>query len=976
MPLPNPLPSWSHALRFCLLAILSCLMAVSIAIAQGWAIVKAIDPPNIIEVKSDRPVLPLTIEEGLQAGIEQFQSEDYTRARDIWEAALSLPYSPSYRLTRALLLSNLSLAHQYLSQWDIAQNYITQSLEIFDQQEDIDRSSLEWDYYAKTLNTQGWLQWRQGQRQDALETWKQTTVAYETANNPSGIIGSRINQAQAMESLGLINQADIVLETVKADLSNPSVVLKTDPLLMITSFRHLGNALRRLGKLDESVEMLTHALELTELDDSLNANSRTIAKVRNNLRLDLGNTRRTQWDLAVTLEGEKLYFYEQEALAEYQEAIATAPLSTLQHLRAQTNLMGFYAALMQFQRSPKFSQRVADSTLLPIAAPELQSLWNQLIPEFQTLPASQSNLSVQLDAIDSVIVLNRLADTQKNNTDNKSGSAIDTSITVEWSTITTQLKQVLDQSRQLQDKRSESLALGYLGHVYEMVATEIERYTQTISVGTNSENMVLSPRWQDAAVLTEKAIALAETYQLPDILYRWEWQLGRIRKQQGNKEAAIDAYTLSAKTLETVRQDLLVRTADVQFSFRDDVEPVYRDLVDLLLEKDELLPSELDDAIGNIETLQLAELENFLDCDLSGTVDLSEAEIGSNAALIYAIIGDDHLDVVMKLEKDEKANKELDKENPDNSIVLHHRVTPEQDINATLDTLRDFLERDAFTKEAKEAGATLYQWMIQPYETELRQSGVETLVFVLDGELRNVPMAALRDQQGKYLVETYAIALTPRLQPESPQGFGAQNTNTLFLGLSEKSKALPQLPPLPAVEAEAQIFDNLSISSKRRLNEQFTEQGFQQDIQNAPFSILHFATHGEFSSNPDNTFLLAWDEKITSNQLRAFLQKQYPGNSIDLLVLSACKTAAGDNRATLGLAGIAFQAGAESTVASLWTINDGTTAVLMDNFYQSLIANGDRPASRAKALQTAQRQLINQRYPPYFWAPFVLVGNW
>ena len=979
MPSPKTLLHWSHSLRLFLLATMSCVLTVYIAIAHPWSTVQAIDPlvtQNVIS--ADMPE-SRTLEDGLEAGIRHFQAENYEEAIAIWQSALDLPISKDNRLTHALLFSNLSLAHQYLSEWSKAQDYIDQSLEIFDHQEASDRSPVEWDYYAKSLNTQGWLQWRQGQRQEALELWQQTTAAYESANNPSGIIGSRINQALVMESLGLINQANATLQAVKADLSNPNAVLKTDPLLMITSFRHLGNALRRLGQLDESAAMLTHALELTELGDSFGADSHTIAKVQNNLRLDLGNTRRAQWDLAVTLDDEQRHTYEQQVLGEYQGAINTAP-STLQRLRAQTNLMGFLAAFLQFQRSPKFSARVVKSPLLPIAAQDICSLWNQLVPIFQNLPASQSNLKVQLDAIDAVVILNHPSKSQRNDTlDGKSSnvSVPSPTIKVEWEDITTQLKQVLDQSRQLQDKRSESLALGYLGHVYEMVAEETHHYNQMISEEADQdEKESIPPRWEDAIVLTKEAISLAEIYQMPDILYRWEWQLGRIFKHQDNKAEAIKAYTLSTETLEAVRRDLQVRTADVQFSFRDDVEPIYRDLVDLLLQDDQPSQSALDAAIGNIETLQLAELENFLDCDLSDTVELSKAEIGSNAALIYAIIADDHLDVVMKLPDPENFNKETsDKEDQKNSLLLHHRSTPKQDIKATLDTLRNFLERDAFTDEADQAGLDLYHWIIKPHEAELKRSGVDTLVFVLDGDLRNVPMATLRDDQEQYLIENYAIALTPRLQPESPQVFGAANINTLFLGLSERSKAFPQFVPLPAVEAEAQIFDNISIPSKRRLNEEFTKTGFQQDIQNAPFSILHFATHGEFSSNPENTFLLAWDEKITSNQLRAFLQKQYPGNSIDLLVLSACQTAEGDSRATLGLAGIAFQAGAESTVASLWIINDATTAVLMNKFYQALIINGNQPASRAKALQTAQLELLDQGYEPYFWAPFVLVGN-
>ena len=149
----------------------------------------------------------------------------------------------------------------------------------------------------------------------------------------------------------------------------------------------------------------------------------------------------------------------------------------------------------------------------------------------------------------------------------------------------------------------------------------------------------------------------------------------------------------------------------------------------------------------------------------------------------------------------------------------------------------------------------------------------------------------------------------------------------------------------------------------------------KQDLQTYPFSVIHFATHGEFSSDPDQTFLLAWDSQITSTELQSMLQSRPHLHPIDLLVLSACKTADGDRRATLGLAGLAVQAGAESTLASLWVINDEAASTFMAAFYQAL-TDQTKTTSRAKALQTAQLALLDAGYVPYYWAPFVLVGNW
>ena len=93
---------------------------------------------------------------------------------------------------------------------------------------------------------------------------------------------------------------------------------------------------------------------------------------------------------------------------------------------------------------------------------------------------------------------------------------------------------------------------------------------------------------------------------------------------------------------------------------------------------------------------------------------------------------------------------------------------------------------------------------------------------------------------------------------------------------------------------------------------------------------------------------------------------------MELLTLSACKTAAGDDRAALGLAGIAVKAGAKGTMATLWEIDHKATSELVVEFYRQLKTG----APKLQALRNAQVKLM-QRYPhPYFWSPFLMIGNW
>ena len=136
------------------------------------------------------------------------------------------------------------------------------------------------------------------------------------------------------------------------------------------------------------------------------------------------------------------------------------------------------------------------------------------------------------------------------------------------------------------------------------------------------------------------------------------------------------------------------------------------------------------------------------------------------------------------------------------------------------------------------------------------------------------------------------------------------------------------------------------------------------------------ATHGQFSSRAEDTFLLTWNDRINVKNLDRLLQNRFTQDTpIELLILSACQTAAGDDRAALGLAGVAIRSGARSTVATLWSIQDDSTAKLISQFYRELKTPG---ASKAEALRKAQLSLLqSEEYQhPFYWSAFILLGNW
>ena len=504
------------------------------------------------------------------------------------------------------------------------------------------------------------------------------------------------------------------------------------------------------------------------------------------------------------------------------------------------------------------------------------------------------------------------------------------------------LQQALDQAQDLRDRRAESYALGYLGELYNRTANLPEAQVQLAS-----------------------ALAIAQTLNAADIAYRWQWQLGQLSRQQGNLTDATTAYSDAVKSLQSLRNELVAINPDIQYDFREKVEPVYRELVDVLLTpsstESNISQNKLLRARDVIESLQLAELENFFrePClAVRQQIDQVVDDGQSATAVLYPIILPDRLEVILKLP---------------NQPLQHYRTPLAQtDLEAIVNDLRQQVLRSFGLRRTQSLTKQIYDSLLKPAETALAEAQVDTLIFILDGALRNIPMAMLYDGQ-QYLVQKYSLALAPGLKLVDPKPLAEQKLAAITAGLSESRHGFI---PLPFVNVEVEQIQS-TLDSRVLLNETFTESALTDAINQTPFPVVHLATHGQFSSNPEETFILAWDNPIQINTLNRLLRnsEQSRQDAIELLVLSACETATGDKQAVLGLAGVAVRAGARSTLASLWNIDDETSAVLMQQFYRVLI---DNPTTKARALQQAQLALLkNPRYQhPRYWAPYVLVGNW
>ena len=499
----------------------------------------------------------------LQQGIELYEAQRFSEATEVWQQGNKAFVTQGDPLNQALLLRYLSLAYQHLGQWTEAQRSLSQSLKLLDIHKDQANTPAYLDVFAKALNTQGRLHWSQGQWSKAIATWKKAAATYEKAGNKTGVIGSVINQAEALQALGLSNQAQTQLMQVQQLLQQQS-----DPEIKVTGLEHLGKALRRVGKLKESQKVLQTSLQI--------AQEFKLSQALASILLELGNTERALGNTSLAmgnLEDEKTHT--QAAIAFYQQATNSPKLRLL----AGLNLLSLLVETGKWSQAANLGSTIQPA--IAKLAPSRTTIYGQL-----HLAHSLTCLQPSLD-IKALSCISR--ERQEKLRDNLAKPNLVTTSSQEIAQI---LATAIQQARSLKDRTAESYALGQLGGLYE--ATQ---------------------QWSVAQDLTQQALLIAQQIQSPDIRYQWEWQLGRLLEKQGDRKKAIIAYQEAVETLKSIRGDLLNINSEVQFSFRDNVEPIHRQLVDLLLRTDgNTQPSQenLKRAIEVIDSLQLAELENFL----------------------------------------------------------------------------------------------------------------------------------------------------------------------------------------------------------------------------------------------------------------------------------------------------------------------------------------------------------------------------
>ena len=493
----------------------------------------------------------------------------------------------------------------------------------------------------------------------------------------------------------------------------------------------------------------------------------------------------------------------------------------------------------------------------------------------------------------------------------------------------------------------------------------------------------------DALRLTEDAVVQLSSMEAGELLIDLQWRRGRLLRDQGDNQAALEAYQSAVEHIEAIRQDIPIEYVDGRSSFRETLEPIYLGLADLLLQQataaEGIQRTRLyGRARDALELIKQTELQDYLGdrCLVAGAHPLQGPSLPPGTAVLYPVILGNRLE-----------------------LLLETRLgiqTRQVQIDAT--ALRS--KSLQFARSVREAqsdyliqGRELYNLLLKPLEPILTEQRIDVLVVVPDGPLRLIPFAALHDGE-RFAIAKFAIAIAPGLTIATSASGGNQASRILLAGLSEPGPVLDKLPmgtidqltrgeatrgtrsvdlkeglALPGVTEEIQALKS-ATRSDRLLNSEFTVEHFRKLVTSGNYTMVHIASHAMFSQRAEASFILAYDDLLTIDELQNLLRsEQVQTNPIELLSLSACQTAEGDDRAPLGIAGAALRAHAASALGSLWSVDDEATKTLMVQFYGLLIKE---KLSKAQALQRAQLELLeNPSYGhPFYWAPFILVGSW
>jgi CHAT domain-containing protein/Tfp pilus assembly protein PilF len=487
--------------------------------------------------------------------------------------------------------------------------------------------------------------------------------------------------------------------------------------------------------------------------------------------------------------------------------------------------------------------------------------------------------------------------------------------------------------------------------------------------------------------------ALAELLIRQGRLNEAQWVLRMLKEEEYFQMTFAGNRGANVKTSEMV-------FSEIEQQWQNQYQHVNHQLIALSKEHQLLLDKDLDEGLNAIQLERLDQLEGILDKSqeyvqtyIKGLIssfdqltgsdrrqELSEKQLhtikgikytlkqlGEDVALIHYIVMSDCVHILLTTSSIQIARKsKID------SISL----------NQTIAEFRHAIEN---RQKHLQIAQLLYGWLIAPIESDLVQLNARILMLSLDEMLRYAPFASFHSGE-KYLIQKYQITVYTEAARDKLQEKPDRRGKIAGVGLSN---ACPKfnLPALHAVPEEIESIvrngpdDHIGFfPGIVHLNERFSFKSLRR-ILRRQYNYLHIASHFVLVPGDEKSSFLILGDQTTINLID--IEQKCDFNGIHLLTLSACNTAMGSSgqtgREIEGFGTLAQNNGAQSVLATLWAVNDSSTGIFMQMFYHHFAKESGN--TKAVALQQAQCDFI--AYPkqseyrhPFFWAPFVLMGNW
>ncbi|PZO37212.1 MAG: hypothetical protein DCF19_19640 [Pseudanabaena frigida] len=878
-----------------------------------------------------------------EVGLKKYQARKYREAIQIWEETRELFHKNQNLLGEANALNNMGMSFRHLSNFRRAVELHTKTLDLCTALQRYNQNTFE-VIAKKILNSQ-----------TAFALHQQSLGMHPITDSKTCFAISWRNLASDYVDLGEFERA---IKLAKQALS----IFKQIPDRWGEgiSLNNLGIVYDYIGKYDIAIDYYQQSLDLFKAtNDSLNQ-----GRVMNNLGITYRHLSKYQYALEL--------FQEAFTIARNTGDVESQAHSLGMQGYVYRYLGEFEKAIDSYRRSLEIFTQVDDlqSQGIVLNGLGISHYRTNRLSKALELHSKAYEIFERIEDVASV------ADSLLNLGNTYSALGNDTLAEENF-------RKALDIKHKLNDLQGQVRCLNALGLIeYKSgkFRESLSSYTQGLSIAVN-----IGDREIQGNLLSNIASIFVKAKQ---------------------PELAILFYKQSVNVREIIRSDIRKLDKQSQRSYLGTVELTYRNLVDLLLKQgrvtealqvlDLLKIKELEDYLKNfkendrtVKGVELLEPERVVSRQLIGVSfermseinrqlvsqiqQLPRSEINKvpnylqklpqGAALLYPLILDDRLEIILFAP---------------NSPAIHRSVNiNRKELEDLVLTFRVEL-RDYTSLDVKDSGKKLYDVLIKPIEEDLIQTKANTILYAPDGLFRYIPLAALYDGK-QWLVEKYRInnliAYSFFDQNSKPQ-----SNPSIFAGAygNSNQKLVSGFSQLPATIPEVNNIKSTFTNTTEITEQNFTaEASKNKAVGNA---IVHLATHASFQSgSPLDSYILFGDgSKVTLSAISDWNLK-----NVDLVVLSACQTGLGTSANGAEILGFGYQvqkAGAKASIASLWTVSDGGTQLLMQAFYENLRKSNP---SLSTSLREAQLSMIHRPVRndepnfnhPYFWSAFVLIGN-